>query len=105
VDYFLDKGFHPNSFIIGPVLWPKWQDIRNFDDWTQYHLALELRKRIDAKPGYLLEESYKNMLKHLDLKPFDKDLHESFEQLLEMDRRRGTDSRKIFREVLECSPD
>jgi len=54
--------------------------------------------RLDKQPGYLLENSYQNMLLHLD-QPFDKNLAGAFEQLTEMDKRRKLDSRAIFKDL------
>jgi hypothetical protein len=57
-----------------------------------------LSDRIADQPGYLLENSYQNMLKHLD-QPFDKDLIGSFEKISIMDQRRNLDSRAIFKDL------
>ena len=57
-----------------------------------------LTDRIDKQPGYLLENGYQNMLKHLD-QPFEKDLAGSFEKLAIMDARRKLDSRTIFTDL------
>jgi len=54
--------------------------------------------RIAENPGYLLENSYQNMLTHLD-QPFDKDLAGSFEKIADMDQRRKLDSRAIFKDL------
>ena len=104
VDFLKDQGYHNNSFIIGPILGPKWLDVRNLSDDVLDDINIALQSRIDQKPGYLLEESYKNMMKHARL-PFTKDLASTFKNLNEMDQRRGLDSKTIFPEVYECLQD
>ena len=61
-------------------------------------LKLKLQSKIDKNPGYLLEDSYRNML-HYIAQPVEKNLTNSFEQLATMDQRRGVDSSKIFTEL------
>jgi uncharacterized protein YukJ len=58
----------------------------------------KLKQKIDLNPGYLLEDSYQNMLYYLD-QPFKKDLAGSFNKLDVMDQRRNLDSSKIFTEL------
>ena len=104
VDFLKDRGYHNNSFVIGPILGPRWLDVRNLSDDVLDDMRIALQSRIDQKPGYLLEESYRNMMRHARL-PFDKNLHDTFKKLNEMDQRRGLDGKIIFPEVYECSPD
>jgi hypothetical protein len=59
---------------------------------------MKLQSRINENPGYLLEDSYKNMLSYLD-QPFEKDLAGSFDKIKTMDQRRNIDSSKIFTEL------
>ena len=54
--------------------------------------------RIDKQPGYLLENSYRNMLAHLD-QPFEKDLAGSLKKIADMDTRRNLNSREIFKDL------
>jgi len=104
VDFFKDRGYHNNSFVIGPISGPKWLDVRNLPDDVLDDMRIALQSRIDQEPGYLLEESYRNMMRHARL-PFEKDLTNTFKRLSEMDQRRGLDSKMIFPEVYECSQD
>jgi len=104
IDFMKDRGYHNNSFIVGPILGPDWLDVRNLPEDRLDDLRIALQSRIDEEPGYLLEESYRNMMRHLR-QPFNKDLGRSFAKLNELDQRRGLDSRKLFPEVYECSPD
>jgi MoaA/NifB/PqqE/SkfB family radical SAM enzyme len=98
VDYLKILGFHNNSFIIGALLSPEYLNIRHLPDHMLQLARQELQNRIDQCPGYLLEDSYRNLLRYID-QPFEKNLAESFEKLKNMDQRRHLDSSKIFIEL------
>jgi hypothetical protein len=98
VDYLKNLGFHNNSFIIGALLTPEYLNIRHLPEHVLQSIKNQIQQRITDQPGYLLEDSYKNMLSYIE-QPFEKDLAGSFEQLAAMDRRRGIDSSKIFTEL------
>ena len=57
-----------------------------------------LEIKIGESPGYLLEDSYRNMLHYIQ-QPFDKNLNDSFDKLSKLDQRRNLDSSKIFTEL------
>jgi hypothetical protein len=57
----------------------------------------KLQDRISQKPGYLLEDSYRNMLHYIDT-PFEKNIKLSVDKLLELDQRRGIASQAIFKD-------
>ena len=98
VDYLKGLGFHNNSFIIGALLTPDYLNIRHLPENVLHSLKLKLESRINENPGYLLEDSYRNML-HYIAQPIEKNLTNSFDQLAVMDQRRGVDSSKIFTEL------
>ncbi len=98
VDYLKGLGFHNNSFVIGALLGPDYLNIRHLPENVLDSLKLKLELRINENPGYLLEDSYQNML-HYITQPIEKNLTNSFEQLAIMDQRRGVDSSKIFTEL------
>jgi sulfatase maturation enzyme AslB (radical SAM superfamily) len=98
VDYLKQLGFHNNSFIIGALLTPDHLNIRHLPETVLNLLKVKLQSRIAENPGYLLEDSYQNMLHYLT-QPINKNLANSFEQLAVMDSRRGVDSSKIFTEL------
>lgn len=98
VDYFKTLGFHNNSFIIGALLDPEYLNIRNLPDSVLQLTKNKLESKINEHPGYLLEDSYKNMLHYIQL-PFEKNLNKSFEQLAILDQRRNLNSSKIFTEL------
>ena len=101
VDYLKGLGYHNNSFIIGPLLGPSWQDVRHLPDNVLDNLMIELNNRIKKEPGFLLEDSYRNMLTHLT-QPFDSNLEALEINLNMLDMRRGLDSRLVFPEMYKC---
>ena len=98
VDHLKGLGFHNNSFVIGALLSPEYLNIRHLPDNVLQLLKLKLIAEIENRPGYLLEDSYKNMLHYIE-QPITKNLNESFNKIASMDQRRGTDSSKIFTEL------
>jgi sulfatase maturation enzyme AslB (radical SAM superfamily) len=98
VDYFKDLGFHNNSFVIGALLNPYYLNIRHLPENVIQSIKIKLEDRINNHPGYLLEDSYRNML-HYVQQPFDKNLSDSFAKLAELDQRRNLDSSKIFKDL------
>jgi molybdenum cofactor biosynthesis enzyme MoaA len=103
VDYLKQIGFHNNSFIIGALLGaeangPEYLNIRNLPENVLKLLEHKLQDKISRAPGYLLEDSYRNMLRYIQ-QPFERNLQASFEKLQDMDQRRGIDSRNVFTEL------
>ena len=98
VDYLKGLGFHNNSFIIGALLTPEYLNIRHLPKNVLNLLKNKLESKINEQPGYLLEDSYRNMLHYIE-QPITKDLNDSFIKLEVMDQRRGVDSSKIFTEL------
>jgi len=95
VDWLQANGFHPNSFVIGPVLDPDYLNIKHLPDVTLIEVGQELQRRINQNHGYLLDESYRNMLHYINT-PANKNLQNSFNELSKLDQRRNLDSKKIF---------
>jgi len=95
VDYLKALGFHNNSFIIGALLSPDYLNIRHLPENVLHLLKDKLQQKINDHPGYLLEDSYQNMLYYLN-QPFAKDLAGSFRQMAAMDQRRNLNSGKVF---------
>lgn len=98
VDFLTKKGYHANSFVAGLLIGPHYLNIRHLPDNVLECVKIELRNRINLKPGYLLEESYKNILRDID-QPFEKNLENSLSKLRVLDQRRNLDSRKTFRDL------
>jgi len=98
VDFLQDQGFHNNSFVIGALLTPEYLNIRHLPQNVLNSVKNKLQDRINQKPGYLLEDSYQNMLHYIDT-PFEKNIKLSVDKLSKLDRRRGIDSREIFKDL------
>ena len=97
VDFLTAQGFHNNSFVIGALLTPEYLNIRHLPENMLNSVKNKLQDRINQKPGYLLEDSYRNMLHYIDT-PFEKNIKQSVDKLSELDQRRGIDSRAIFKD-------
>lgn len=98
VDFLKSLGFHNNSFIIGALLTPDYLNIRHLPESVLQSVKELLSERIDEKPGYLLEDSYRNLLAYIQ-KSCNKNLKQSFDQLKVLDKRRNLDSSKIFKDL------
>lgn len=93
-----DWNFHANSFIIGPVTDPVEFNIRHLSKLTLEKISAILIQRIDENPGYLLENSYRNLLRYIQ-EPFEKDPNSTQEFLQAIDARRGTNSEQVFPDI------
>ena len=102
VDYLKELGFHNNSFVIGALLGPEYLNVRHLPENVLNLLKTKLESKINEQPGYLLEDSYRNMLDYIT-QPMAKNLTMSFEKLAVMDQRRGVDSSKIFTELYKLN--
>jgi radical SAM protein with 4Fe4S-binding SPASM domain len=100
VDFLLERGYHPNSFIIGPLLKPDYLDIRHLPNDVIDKISKDLSQRVEQKPGFLLEDSYRNLLSYVQ-KPFDADLSKAIDYLQTIDQRRNINSQDVFPEVYE----
>ena len=98
VDFLKAQGFHNNSFIIGALLTPEYLNIRHLPEDVLNSVKSKLQDRIDQTPGYLLEDSYRNMLHYIDT-PFEKNIKQSIDRLSELDQRRGVDSKATFKDL------
>ena len=98
VDFLVGRGFHHNSFIIGALLTPDYLNIRQLPSDVLKSVERELITRINKSPGFLLEESYRNLLAYIQ-QPFESDIETSFKRLAELDLRRHIDSSKIFKDL------
>jgi len=98
IDFLLERGYHPNSFIVGPLLNPLYLNIRHLPTEVLQYVRTKLQDRIDQQPGYLLEDSYRNLLHYIE-QPLKSDFSGALAQLAILDKRRGIDSRAVFPEV------
>ncbi len=95
ISFLQSLGFHNNNFIAGPLLSPLYLNVRHLPDPVLKSIEQKMKDWIDKKPGYLLEDSLRNLLHYIQ-QPFEKNLNDSFEKLKIMDQRRNLDSRAIF---------
>lgn len=100
IDYLKALGFHNNSFIVGALLTPLYLNIRHLPESVLKSIEQTLIDRINDGPGYLLEDSYRNLLTYIQ-QPFDKDLSTSFQHIAALDQRRGLNSKEIFKDLYQ----
>jgi uncharacterized Fe-S cluster-containing radical SAM superfamily protein len=98
IAYLKGLGFHNNNFVISALLTPDYLNIRHLPENVLNSLKLKLQSKINENPGYMLEDSYRNMLHYIE-QPIEKNLTNSFALLATMDSRRGVDSSEIFTEL------
>ena len=96
VEYFQKQGFHNNSFVIGPLFTPLYLNILNLPKHIVNELIDILKNRIDEKPGFLLENSYQNLLQYLTETEFYANIDNTQKELKKMDQRRNINSSKVF---------
>jgi MoaA/NifB/PqqE/SkfB family radical SAM enzyme len=100
IDFLRDCGYHPNSFIIGPLLTPVEINVRHLPDAELMKIQHILETRIGENPGYLLEDSYRNLLNYIRT-PLEKNLKQAFDFLSILDKRRGLKSSDFFPELYQ----
>ena len=99
IRYFQSLGFHNNSFVLGPLYTPSELNILNLPKQTLDECIKLFQKEISAKPGFLLQNSYENVLSYLTETDFHANIELTKQRLLSMDKRRNIDSSKIFTEL------
>lgn len=100
IDFLIGMGFHPNSFVLGPVYEPLYLNVLNLPKEKIIQAKDELIKRININSGFILQDGYTNLLKYLDT-PFCGDLQSSLAKLSELDQRRLLNSKEIFPELYD----
>jgi len=101
IDFFQAKGFHNNSFVIGPLFTPEYLNILNLPTYIINELIGILKNKINEKPGFLLENSYQNLLQYLTETEFYANIDNTQKELKKMDQRRNIDSSKVFPKLYE----
>ena len=96
VNYLQNLGFHNNSFVIGPLFTPPHLNILNLPKQILDQLKELLKEKINEKPGFLLENSYQNLLQYLTETKFYANIDVTKKELEKMDIRRNLDSKKVF---------
>jgi radical SAM protein with 4Fe4S-binding SPASM domain len=99
IDYLQDLGFHENCFIVNPLNKPIEWHVANLPDYYLEQLRIGIQNKLqtcDSK--YALYNSLKLMLNYITM-PFQKNLPATFRALEKIDKRRRTDSSKIFTDL------
>ena len=96
IEFFKSLGFHNNSFVLGPMFEPIEFNILNLPNTALNECKALFQEQIDKKPGFLLQNSYENVLSYLTDTEFHANIELTKQKLIKMDKRRNTDSSKIF---------
>ena len=100
ISFLQNLNFHNNSFIVGPLTNPFYLNIRQLPNNMLDLVKSDIQLWLNKKPGFLLENSLKNMLQYINT-PAEKNIKQCLTLIHEMDQRRGVNSKKIFKEFYE----
>jgi len=100
INFLQTLKFHNNSFIVGPLANPFYLNIRHLPNNMLDLVKSDIQLWLNKKPGFLLENSLKNMLQYINT-PAEKNIKRCLEEITKMDQRRGVNSRKIFKEFYD----
>jgi len=101
IDLMIENGLHENSFVINPVLDPKYYNILNLPQEAINVIKKEATKRHGRlHDPFMLKYSYEAIIKHCN-KPIMHKQQELKQQLEMLDARRSLDSKKVFPELYE----
>jgi len=101
VDFFMSKGFHENSFIIGPLYSPKHFNTLNLPGPMLNGVISSLKDKLARGTGGYLKNSYENLLSYYTSTKWDSNIDSFHQHMKTLDQRRGLDSRKIFKGLYE----
>lgn len=99
VKYFQSMGFHSNSFVIGPLFTPSELSVLNLPRNVVQECIDLFQKEINSKPGFLLQNSYENVLSYLTEADFHANIEQTKQFLITMDKRRNIDSSQTFTQL------
>ena len=97
IKFLQTLGFHNNSFVIGALSQPDYLNIRHLPNNMLCLVEQELQDWINQKPGFLLENSLKNVLQYIKT-PVEKNIDYCLGEIAKMDQRRNINSRVVFKE-------
>ena len=101
IDIMIKNGMHENSFVINPVLDPKYYNVLNLPEDVINGIKKEATKRHGRlHDPFMLKYSYEAIIKHCD-KPIMHKQQELKQQLEMLDASRSLDSKKVFPELYE----
>ena len=100
VDFLRAKGFHDNSFIIGPITgFPLHLNTLNLPEKMVNDVVKTLQDKLNGNPQGYLKNSYENLIKYYTTTKFPKNLKSFYYNLGKMDQRRNKNSRLIFHDL------
>ena len=100
VDFLKAKGFHDNSFIIGPITgFPLHLNTLNLPEKMVNDVVKTLQDKLNGNPQGYLKNSYENLIKYYTTTKFPKNLKSFYYNLGKMDQRRNKNSRLIFHDL------
>jgi len=99
IDYFKSIGFHNNSFILGPLIYPLFFDVRHLPKNIKKEVITMFENKIAEQPGFYLQNSLENCLKYLTEDGFNANIELTRQSIKKMDLRRKLDSEKVFPEL------
>lgn len=101
IDFLKQKGFHDNSFVIGPLYIAKHLNILNLPQVMLDNILQNLKDRLKKKPQGYLKNSFENLIKYYTTTNFEKDIKKFYSEIEIMDRRRNQDSRTTFPQLFK----
>ena len=101
VDLLQKAGFHENSFIIGPLHLPLFLNVGHLPKNIKEEVITIFENKINEKPGFYLQNSLENCLKHLTQTGFHANIELVHNEIKKMDKRRNLNSTKIFPKLYE----
>lgn len=101
IEFFKSLGFHNNSFVLGPLYTPIDLNVLNLPKKVLDQCKALFQNQIDKKPGFLLQNSYENVLSYLTDTNFHANIDNTIQTLKIMDLRRNNDSKKVFPKLYE----
>jgi MoaA/NifB/PqqE/SkfB family radical SAM enzyme len=100
IDFFKNIGFHENSFIIGPLLEPKYLNILNLPEKLKDKIKFCLEEKI-LKSEHYLKNSYENIYNYINETKGKYEIQNFFTEIQKLDTRRKQSAEKIFPELFE----
>ena len=101
IDLLKGKGFHDNSFVIGPLYSPPHLNMLNLPEEMLNNVVQSLKDKLNDNPQGYLKNSYENLLKYYTTTKFEKNLKSFYYKVDIMDTRRNQDSRTTFPELFK----
>ena len=101
VDFLKTKGFHDNSFVIGPLYEPTHLNILNLPKKMLEEIIETLKSKLAENPQGYLKNSYENLIKYYTTTPWKKNIEVFHYHLGKMDQRRNLNARLIFDDLFK----